>query len=155
MGRTNWHLEAENALVSRLNELHEHAYGLVEAHWQLVRANEQKLPGWENKSGLQLRCVRTGKSFRVEWSGIEWRGSKARNTRKALRVHIQKNAEEPGYSLKKLHAHCKEWEKPLVADTEEKLVTIRREVRHITKALQLIRFASDVADHVGDEVPAE
>ncbi|MFZ5615277.1 MAG: conjugative transfer protein MobI(A/C), partial [Pseudomonadota bacterium] len=42
---------------------------------------------------------------------------------------------------KTLAGFSKEWEKPLVEDTETRLTAIRREWGHINKALQYIRFA--------------
>jgi hypothetical protein len=116
---------------------------IVHAHWSQVKDMENRSPGWENKSNLQVRCVKEGNSLRLDWSGVKWYGSKAKGTRKLKRVHIRKPEGSYAYSLKKLFEHCKEWEKSLVKDTEGKLAAIRREARHVAKALQLIRFARE------------
>ncbi len=142
MGTTSYQELAVEQLHAWLDDLHEQAEKIVEAHWAVVRATEQKMPGWENKSALQLRCAREGNSIKIEWVKIRWVGSKAKGTRKAKREYLRKTGEY-GYSLNTLLGLSKEWEKPLVEDTETKLTAIRREARHINKALQLIRFAKD------------
>jgi hypothetical protein len=155
MEMTNYQKLAIEQLQAWLDDLYQQAEKIVEAHWVVVRATEQKMPGWENKSALQLRCTREGNSIKIEWAKIRWVGSKARGTRKAKREYIKKG-KGPGYSLKTLLSISKEWEKPLVEDTEGKLTAIRREAGHINKALQSIRFAKDArkvamaADKNGD-----
>ena len=146
---------AVEQLHAWLDDLYDRAYKIVEAHWAVVRATEQKMPGWENKSALQVRCARDGNAIKLEWARIKWIGSKTKGTRRAERLSIRKTGEY-GYNLKTLLGFSKEWEKPLVEDTETKLTAIRREARHINKALQLIRFAKDArkaamaADKKGD-----
>lgn len=142
MGTTSYQELAVEQLHAWLDDLYEQAEKIVEAHWAVVRATEQKMPGWENKSALQLRCARVGNSIKIEWVKIRWVGSKTRGTRKAKREYIRKG-DDYGYSLNTLLGLSKEWEKPLVRDTETRLTAIRREARHINKALQLIRFAKD------------
>jgi hypothetical protein len=155
MEKTNYQELAIEQLHAWLDDLHKQAEKIVEAHWVVVRSTEQKMPGWENKSALQLRCTREGNSIKIEWAKIRWVGSKARGTRKAKREYIKKG-KGPGYSLKTLLSISREWEKPLVEDTESKLTAIRREAGHINKALQSIRFAKDArkvamaADKNGD-----
>lgn len=146
---------AVEQLHAWLDDLYDRAYKIVEAHWAVVRATEQKMPGWENKSALQVRCARDGNAIKLEWARIKWIGSKTKGTRRAERLSIRKTGKY-GYNLKTLLGFSKEWEKPLVEDTETKLTAIRREARHINKALQLIRFAKDArkaamaADKKGD-----
>ena len=142
MEKTNYQELAIEQLHAWLDDLYKQAEKIVEAHWMVVRATEKKFPGWENKSALQLRCTREGNSIKIEWVKIRWVGSKARGTRKAKREYIKKG-KGPGYSLKTLLSVSREWEKPLVEDTERKLTAIRREAGHINKALQYIRFARD------------
>lgn len=125
-----------------LDDLQARAEKVVEAHWALIKDGERKVAGWENKSCLQLRLVRQGNSIRLEWVKITWRGSKAKGTRVAIRQYVRKGSGY-GYNLKTLEGLCKEWEKPLVADTEAKLAAIRREWVHVNKAIQMIRFAKD------------
>ena len=142
MEETN-HLEkAADHLQAGLDDLYAQAEKIVEAHWAAVRATEKKWPGWENKSVLRLRLRRKGNTIMLEWGKVRWAGSKARGTRTALVEYLRKT-DDYGYNLKILKALSKDWEKPLVEDTETKLTAIRREWRHINKALQHIRFAKD------------
>lgn len=130
-----------------LDDLYDRANEIVEAHWAVVRATEQKIPGWENKSSLSVVCSRTGNAIKLEWARVKWVGSKAKGTRKATRIYIKKG-KGYGYNLKTLAGFSKEWEKPLVEDTETKLTAIRREWGHINKALQYIRFAKAAREAV-------
>lgn len=123
-----------------LDDLYGRANEIVEAHWAVVRATEQKMPGWESKSALSVVCSRDGNAIKLEWARVKWVGSKAKGTRKAARIYIKKG-KGYGYNLKTLAGFSKEWEKPLVEDTETRLTAIRREWGHINKALQYIRFA--------------
>lgn len=129
-------------LQAWLDDLFSRANKIVDAHWAMVRAAEAKVTGWENRSALQVRCARDGNAFKLEWAQVKWVGSKQRGTRKAARLSIRKSGEY-GYNLNTLLALSKEWEKPLVRDTETRLAEIRREARHVNKALQYIRFARD------------
>lgn len=140
MGRTDHGELVVEQLQAWLDDLYDRAYEIVEAHWAVVRATEQKMPGWENKSTLQVRCVRDGNAIKLEWARVKWVGSKTKGTRRAERLSIRKTGEY-GYNLKTLLGFSKEWERPLVEDTEIKLTAIRREARHVNKALQYIRFA--------------
>jgi hypothetical protein len=155
MEETNYQKLATEQLEAWLDDLYQKAETIVESHWAAVRATEQKTPGWENKSALQLRCSRKGNAIKIEWTKIRWVGLKAKGTRKAIREYIKKG-KGPSYSLKTLLSISKEWEKPLVEDTESRLAAIRREAGHINKALQYIRFAKDArkvamaADKNGD-----
>lgn len=141
MQDSNEYEVAVSALERRLDDLAVRADRIVDGHWRAVQAMERRFPGWENKSQLQVRSAKEGNSLRLDWFGVKWYGSKAKGTRKPMRTHIGKPAGAYSFSLSKLYTHCKEWEKPMVRDTEEQLATIRREARHIAKALQLIRFA--------------
>lgn len=124
-----------------LKDLHNEAFTTADAHWKLVRENVSKLPGWENKSRLQLRVLKKGNMIRADWTEVAWVGSKARGNRKLVRKYIPMKGEY-GYRIKDLLALARDWEKPLVEDTEAKLAEIRRKARHINKALLLIRHAT-------------
>jgi hypothetical protein len=142
MDETNYQKLAAEQLEAWLDDLYQKAETIVESHWSVVRANEQKMPGWENKSALQLRCSRKGNAIKIEWTKIRWVGSKAKGTRRSIREYI-KRGKGYGYSLKTLLAVSRAWEKPLVEQTERKLAAIRREAGHVNKSLQYIRFAMD------------
>jgi hypothetical protein len=136
---------AVEALERRIDELALNADDVVKGHWAAVKATEAGMSGMVNKSTLQVRSVKDGNSIRADWCGVEWWGAKSRGTRTKIRHPISKPADSHMYSLTKLCKHCKEWEKPLVKDTEEKLAIIRREARHINKALQQLRFAREAS----------
>jgi hypothetical protein len=124
-----------------LKSLHDEAFKIADAHWKLVRDNVAKRPGWENQSRLQLRILKRGNMIRADWTEIGWVGSKAKGNRKPVRKYIPMK-EEYGYRIKDLLALARDWEAPLVTDTEAKLSEIRRKARHINKALLLIRHAT-------------
>lgn len=133
------------ALEGYMDALHDQAYELVMQHWEAVKLQERKAPGWENNSNLQLRCAKKGNSLRIDWCGIKWLGSKKMSNRRMVRIAIPKPAGVHNYSLPKLYAYAKEWEKPLIKDTEERLGAIRREASHVIKAIIAVRNAAKVA----------
>lgn len=124
-----------------LSSLYDEAFKIADAHWKVVRENAGKFPGWENKSRLQLRVLKKGNMIRADWTEIGWVGSKAKGNRKLVRKYIPMKLEY-GYRIEDLLALARDWEAPLVEDTEVKLAEIRRKARHINKALLLIRHAT-------------
>jgi len=131
--------EALDALERRAQQLFDAAYQIVERHWQLVRSMEAKHRGWENMSNLQLRCEKVGNSIRADWCGIKWIGSKAEGTRRSVRIFIAKPKGAHTYTLSKLFAFAKEWEKPMIENTEAQLAAIRREASQLVKAITAVR----------------
>lgn len=77
-------------LYGWLDDLYAEASRVVEGHWEMLRAEERKHPGWENKSSLWIRLRRKGNSIAAEWGQAQWRGYKTRGTRRALFVEITK-----------------------------------------------------------------
>lgn len=132
----------EQLLNAWLDDLYEQAEKVVEAHWASIRDAEQKIPGWENKSHLRIRIRRKGNALKLEWGKVRWVGSKAKGTRTPLVDYIRK-ADEYGYNLNTLLGLSRDWEKTLVKNTETRLASIRREWRHVNKAIQTIRFAEN------------
>jgi len=135
---------AMKTLEGYMEALHDQAYELVMQHWEAVKLQERKTPGWENSSNLQLRCDKKGNSLRIDWCGIKWLGSKKMGNRRMVRISIPKPADMNSYSLTKLYAYAKDWEKPLIKETEEKLTAIRCEASHVIKAIRAIRNAAKV-----------
>lgn len=135
--------EATIILEQRITELHARAYRLVEQHWVYVKEMEGRLPGWENKSSLQVRCaLLEGNSIRAEWCGIKWYGSKAKGDRRPIRTYITKPKGAYGYTLSKLTALAKDWEAQKVEELELQLSDIRREASHLVKAIINLRNAN-------------
>lgn len=140
---TNRHDEAISILERRIDALHARAYKIVERHWNYVREMEGRLPGWENKSSLQVRCAaKVGNSIRIDWCGIKWYGSKAKGDRKPIRTYIAKPKGAFGYTLSKLKALARDWEAQKVEETETQISDIRREASHLVKAIISIRNAN-------------
>jgi hypothetical protein len=145
MEKQDQYMAARDALEDRMEALHDRAYEIVMKHWEAVKSYERQSPGWENRSILQLRCDKKGNSIRIDWCGLKWYGSKKLDNRKMIRITITKPPGSHGYHLPKLYAHAKEWEKPLIKGTEEKLGAIRREASHVIKAIIAVRYAAKVA----------
>ena len=137
--------QAMLALEDYLDALYDRAYEIVDAHWAVVREMERKSSGWENKSELQLRCNRKGNSIVLAWNRVRWYGSKQKGNRTRQLIHIAKPAGSYTYSMSKLLAFTKEWEQPLVRETEEKLAAIRREASHVIKSVIALRHAINSA----------
>ena len=147
--------QAMLALEDYLDALYDRAYEIVDAHWAVVREMERKSSGWENKSELQLRCNRKGNSIVLAWNRVRWYGSKQKGNRMRQLIHIAKPAGSYAYSLSKLLSFAKEWEQPLVRETEEKLAAIRQEASHVVKAVIALRHALNRAASVPMEESVE
>ena len=148
---TSSHDEAIAILERRIDALHDRAYKIVEWHWNYVRDMERRLPGWENKSSLQVRCTKEGNSIRLDWCGIKWYGSKAKGNRKPVRTYIGKPKAAFGYTLSKLKAMARDWEADKVQETENSLADVRREASHLVKAIISVRNAKLALKRVGKE----
>ena len=61
------HDDAIQLLEMRIKQLQDRGEAIVDAYWNHVGAMEPKLPGWENKIRLQIRCMLTGNSIRADW----------------------------------------------------------------------------------------
>ena len=130
------------AIKARLRDLRSTAAAIVDRHWHEVRAGEKVHKGWENSSRLMLRLKESQHSFSVLWGRVEWRGSKAKGTRMLLRHHISKGRESSAYNMDRLKNYACDWEKEIVEATESELALIREEVKFLSKALQIIRYAN-------------
>ncbi|MBX3630287.1 MAG: hypothetical protein KF908_10365 [Nitrosomonas sp.] len=133
------------SIEKRLDELEHTAIGIVDRYWNWLRDVESRNSGWENKSNLRLRCERKGNSLRIDWTGLKWQGSKASGTRRPLMVYISKPKGKHAYTLTKLYQFAKDWEKPMIEETENQLVPIRWEASHLVKAMIAVRNARAVA----------
>ncbi len=127
------------ALENRITTLHDMAYDIASAHFKLIKDGEAKMPGWENRSTLHLRCAKKGNSIRIDWCNVKWYGPKG--SRSMMRKPIPKPRGKHEYALGKLYAYAKDWEKPLIEDTEKQMAVIRQEASHLVKALTYLRYA--------------
>lgn len=138
-------LEAITASIEkRMGELEAMASDIVDRYWEQVMRFESSNPGWKNKSGLRLRCYRKGNYLRIEWTGLKWYGAKAGGYGPVLK-YIPKGKGAHIYPLSRIFGYAKEWEKPLIEETEKELAWIRREAFHLNKALFSIRYAKAAA----------
>lgn len=139
--------EAQCLLEEGIEDLFQTAYAITERHWVEVRRIESRLPSsWENKSNLQLRCHRVGNSIRVDWCGLRWHGSVKAGTRDSVRIYIPKPKGAHGYTVSRILAFAKDWEKSLIEDTEAQLVPIRREASQLVKAIAAVRHVRQIAE---------
>lgn len=129
------------AMENYLETIFDLVFQIVDTHWELIRAMERRKPGWSEKSELQLRCTRKGNSIIISWTRVRWYGSTQKGSRIRKFEHISKPAGSHGYTLSKLLGFAKDWEKPLVQETEERLAVIRHELSLVVKALTSLRYA--------------
>jgi len=135
------HEDAIELLEMRIKQLQDRGEAVVDAYWKHVKAMEPKLPGWESKSRLQVRCILTGNSIRADWCEVRWYGSSSKGGRRSVRRQITKPKDVYGYTLSKLLTLSADWAKDKVEETETQLADIRREASHLVKAIMYIKHA--------------
>ena len=139
------HDHAIGLLQQRIDRLYRDGQAIVDSYWTYIYAMEKKLPGWESKCRLQVRCIVKGNSIRADWTEIRWYGSSAKGDRKSIRRQIIKPKDSYGYTLSKLKTLAPEWAKEIVEETETQLINVRREASHLVKAIIYIKHAKEAA----------
>lgn len=132
-------------LQRRIEQLYNEGKAIVDRYWKYVYEMENKLPGWESKCRLQVRCIVKGNSIRADWTEVKWYGSSAKGDRKPIRRQIIKPKDSYGYTLSKLKTLSPEWAKEIVEETETQLVSVRREASHLVKAIIYVKHAKEAA----------
>lgn len=97
--------------------------------------------------------------MQLKWIGIKWYGPK--KGRKAVKESIARNKGDLSYSISKLKPWCKEWELPIVQETERKLTIFRRQAFFLTRSIMALRNAKAIANNsaieevesLGDDEP--
>jgi hypothetical protein len=135
------HEDAIQLLEMRIKQLQDRGEAVADGYWKHVKAMEPKLPGWESKSRLQVRCILTGNSIRADWCEVRWYGSSSKGGRRSVRRQITKPKDAYGYTLSKLLTLSPDWAKDKVEETETQLADIRREASHLVKAIIYIKHA--------------
>jgi hypothetical protein len=135
------HEDAIQLLEMRIKQLQDRGEAVVDDYWKHVKEMEPKLPGWESKSRLQVRCILTGNSIRADWCEVRWYGSSSKGGRRSVRRQITKPKDVYGYTLSKLLTLSPDWAKDKVEETETQLTDIRREASHLVKAIIYIKHA--------------
>ncbi len=143
---TPCHDHAILLLQQRIDRLYREGKAIVDRYWKVIYAMENKLPGWESKCKLQVRCIVKGNSIRADWTEIKWYGSSAKGDRSSIRRQIIKPKDSYGYTLSKLQTLAPEWAKEIVEETETQLVGIRKEASHLVKAIMYIKHAKTASD---------
>lgn len=144
-----------NGVDTRLNELYEAAYMAIDNHWVWIREMEKRFSGWEQKSRLQVRCVKTGNSIQLGWSEIRWTGSKATSGRTALRIYIKRPKNSHQYTLSKLRGLARDWEADAVEALELELAKVRREAHFLVKAIGNIQNSQGIRCPIVEEDPMD
>jgi hypothetical protein len=140
------HDDVVEVLQRRIKLLYERGKLIVDSYWGYVYQMEKKLPGWENKCRLQIRCIQKGNSIRADWCEVKWYGSSAKGGRKPVRRQIIKPKNTYGYTLSKLQTLSPDWAEDIVIKTETQLTEIRREASHLVKAIIYINHARTAAN---------
>jgi hypothetical protein len=143
-----FHDQAMVLLQQRIDRLYRDGQAIVDRYWTYIYAMENKLPGWESKCRLQVRCIVNGNSIRADWTEVKWYGSSAKGDRKPIRRQIIKPKDSYGYTISKLKTLAPEWAKEIVEETETQLVGVRREASHLVKAIMSIKHAKEAASVV-------
>lgn len=137
------HDAALESLENCFHDLHKTAVGVVSDHWEQILAIEKKSTHWTDKSTLQLASYRLGNHIQLKWVGIRWYG--AAKTRKTVKVNITRSKGDLTYTMAKLKPWCKEWELPIVEETERKLTIVRRQAFFLTRSIMALRNAKAIA----------
>jgi hypothetical protein len=140
------HEDAIQLLEMRIKQLQDRGEAVADGYWKHVKAMEPKLPGWESKSRLQVRCILTGNSIRADWCEVRWYGSSSKGGRRSVRRQITKPKDAYGYTLSKLLTLSPDWAEEIVKKTETQLTEIRREASHLVKAIIYIKHALTAAN---------
>lgn len=139
------------ALELCIGELYGQAVAVQDDYMSFVDGVEANAKGWQSRSTLQLSCTKKGNHLDLKWTGVKWYGKQSART--SIRISIPKNATTLGYTEDKLKVFAKEWEIAEVMKAEQKLQVIRRQARHVVKAIISVRNAIKVAKANPGEAP--
>lgn len=131
------------ALETCLNDLHKQAAAAVDEHWEQLIKAEKQTKTWDDKSHLQVASYRQGNHIQMKWIGIKWTGNKG--SRRQVKNNITRSGDDMSYSEAKLAKWAKEWELPIVLETEKKLTSIRKQAHYVVRSLMAIRNAASLA----------
>lgn len=129
-------------IESCIDDLHSLAYNVADRYWLFVNEHESKNTGTDSYSNLELTCGKKGNHLKVRWQAIEWHGRK--NARSRIRLPIARDEENMTYQKSVLKSKAKDWEWPMVKETELQLQSIRRQAHHLFRSNMSIRSAKQV-----------
>lgn len=131
---------ALHALEECMADLHASAAAVVYEHWEKIKAHEARTTGYEDRSNIGPAAHRQGNHIQAKWIAIKWYGKGA--ARKQVKVNIPRSRVELTYSMAKLAPYAKEWEIPIIQDTEKKLTSIRKQAHHVVRAIMAMKNAT-------------
>lgn len=139
MDRLDKGIEAIEQIIC---ELYDEAMRIQDHYIDTVSEHERRATGFESRSALELSCAKRGNNIQIVWKGIKWYGSKANRTR--TRVAIPRDSKNLIYTDAELKKHAKDWEWPIVQETELQMQSIRRQAHHLVRSVMSIRSAKSV-----------
>ncbi|AVO43572.1 conjugative transfer protein MobI(A/C) [Simplicispira suum] len=129
-----------DALEACMHDLHVTAAAVVDDHWQQIKDMEKQTQSWSDKSTLVLAAYRKGNHLQLKWIGTKWYGVK--DARRQVKISIPRAKSELTYTMAKLRPWTKEWEAPIVEETERKITSIRKEAHFVVRSIMAIRNAA-------------
>lgn len=123
-----------------MHDLHVTAAAVVDDHWQQIKSMEKQTQSWSDKSTLVLAAHRKGNHLQIKWIGTKWYGVK--DARRQVKISIPRAKSELTYTMAKLKPWTKEWETPIVEETERKLTSIRKQAHFVVRSIMAIRNAA-------------
>lgn len=126
---------AEQPMVALVDILFEQAMTAYREHRDFVMQHDDKEPDWSQRSIMTPRVRKRGGSVTIEWAWVEWKGLKAKGTRKLFMHTISKGRDSFAYSNNVLFKHARDWEKGMVEITEARMAAIRRRLKSVQRAL--------------------
>lgn len=134
------HQTAMQALEECMTELHAAAAAVVFDHWEKIKAHESRTTGYDDRSNIGPAAHRQGNHIQAKWIAINWYGKGA--ARRQVKVNIPRSRVELTYSMAKLVPYAKEWELPIIEETERKLTFIRKQAHHVVRAIMAMKNAA-------------
>jgi|GEM_PF-6731458 len=138
--------DSMKALVELVDDLHSQMDMLMLSYRAQVKAAERKVQDWKDMSCLRLYVHRKkdGNHVQAKWVHVVWVGTKL--NRKEKLTAVPKSKTEDTYSMVQLKKLAKDWEWPLVEDTEKQLGLLRRQIAFIVKAQASLRYGKILYD---------
>lgn len=136
------HTTTLEALEACMFDLHRAASEAVFEHWEQIKAREKLSTSWEDRSNLSVAAHRKGNHIQAKWIGIKWYGKGG--ARRQLKVNIARSRVDLSYSMAKLSPWAREWEVPIVEETERKLTSIRKQAYHLVRAIMAVKNAAQI-----------
>lgn len=136
-------IESAEAAIAALRD---DAIEVGDLYWEHVNAYREGYAGdkkWEAYSPVRLSIRLAGNSLELRWQHVKWLGS--REKRYKLRTWLETTS-DGGYSEATLRKHTAPWETDIAIETEKRLHVLRRQSKHMVKAIMSMRNALRVSE---------